>query len=163
MLTCVFIMPQFIYVQDLKMNSPFKMICFYELHDMSAMICYMKFDYPERSCCIGWLRKCYCRMSLIFILALCILVSLTATVYWCFRQLWHRYMKLHAMETCCKLAMCSAVRSKQRSTCFYFFAPFFFFCNSVVVWICLPSAVQMCYWNAAAFTSRSQCWRMLQA
>lgn len=35
-----------------------------------------------------------------------------------------------------------------------------FFCGGVN----LPSrAVLICYWNAAAFTSRSQCWRMLQA
>lgn len=119
------------------MNSRLRWSAFMnELHDMSCMTCYMKFQKSDRkSCCIGSLRKCcHFRMCLIFddSLIFCIPVSLTATVYQCSRQLWLWYIKMHAMQTCCqKLAMCSTARSEHGDI-----HDFFYYYFSVVVWIC---------------------------
>lgn len=99
--------------------------------------------------------KCYCRMCLIFdkkALSLH-LVSLEVAVWGCFRLT--LFIKLHAMQICCQtLAMFSNARWKKKKRW-----NTFIFCRGVN----LPSrAVKIHYWNTAAFTSCSQCWRMLR-
>lgn len=151
LLTCVLNLPQ----MSINNEQPFcerkRKSALIELHDMT---CWSLND-PGKVVALAHRRKWHCSIcSVSFYLYVLVSLGSDCTFMHWKKGVW-KCMPLQK-----DLAMCSVSRWKRWRTLFLTHSfPFNYCCG-----VNLPSSVvQMYYWNAAAFTSRSQCWRMLQA